>query len=162
LFLFCFVLFCFVCLFGCCCGAWEWESFIARYVWRRRWCAGDGTLLLFFFVLFSEVEKSLNWFFFLRMGKLGSPERVVTAVWSLFFFPLWLPHLGYCVLVISTRKQEFLVVVFFLVFHADGNIRVSRELVATAVWSLFFKNSSIAAASWLIVSYSFPQGSKRL
>jgi hypothetical protein len=96
------------------------------------------------------------------MGKLGSPERVVTAVWSLFFFPLWLPHLGYCVLVISTRKQEFLVVVFFLVFHADGNIRVSRELVATAVWSLFKKNSSIAAASWLIVSYSFPQGSKRL
>ncbi len=79
--LFCFVLF--VCLFGCCCGAWEWESFIARYVWRRRWCAGDGTLLLFFFVLFSEVEKTLNWFFFLRMGKLGSPERVATAVWSL-------------------------------------------------------------------------------
>lgn len=34
----------------------------------------------FFFFLFSEVEKSLNWFFFLRMGKLGSPERVVTAV----------------------------------------------------------------------------------
>jgi hypothetical protein len=27
---------------------------------------------------------------------------------------------------------------FFMVFHADGNIRVSRELVATAVKGLFF------------------------
>jgi hypothetical protein len=38
---------------------------------RRRWYITS---------FFSEVEKSLNWFFFLRMGKFGSPERVVTAV----------------------------------------------------------------------------------
>jgi hypothetical protein len=93
------VLFCFVCLFVCCCGAWEWEIFIARYVWRRRWCAGDGTLLLFFFVLFSEVEKSLNWFFFLRMGEIRfsweSGDCCVNSVFFFFFSPLWLPHLGF-------------------------------------------------------------------
>ncbi len=51
------VLFCFVSLFGCCCGAWEWEIFIARYVWRWRWCAGDGTLLLFSLFYSQKLRK---------------------------------------------------------------------------------------------------------